>query len=293
MRIFRAEVLARRALTPAMVRVTLGGPGLAGFASTGIADEYLRLFFPDPETGELVLPQMTPTGGWAYPAGKKPSHVATYTVRSVDRAAGSFDLDFVLHDGGRAASWAATAEPGDEIAVNAPLGICAVPGDATWMLLACDATGLPAASRLIETIHPSIKVRLIAEIAEPAHRLPLPERDRLGVTWLEHSGNGIAPSHLLEAVQAVPLPGGPGYVWVAAEQRSVRPIRRYFRHQLRLPAERYSATGYWTDRWSEWKAGWDGMDPALKARIEGAWASNRDRAEVADEVDSILDRVGI
>ena len=35
-----AEVLAKRVLTPGMLRLTFGGEGLADFQSTGVGDEY-------------------------------------------------------------------------------------------------------------------------------------------------------------------------------------------------------------------------------------------------------------
>ncbi|RBL83822.1 siderophore-interacting protein, partial [Streptomyces cavourensis] len=46
MTIHRAVVARVQPLTPTMTRVTLHGEGLAGFESTGVGDEYIRLFFP-------------------------------------------------------------------------------------------------------------------------------------------------------------------------------------------------------------------------------------------------------
>ncbi len=75
-------VLSRRLVTPGMVRVTLGGSEVAGIVSTGIGDEYIRLFFPDPATGELVLPAADEKGRWRYPEGKTPAHSGCYTIRA-------------------------------------------------------------------------------------------------------------------------------------------------------------------------------------------------------------------
>ena len=90
-----ATVLARRQLTPGMVRVTLGGAGMAGFASSGVADEYLRLFFPHAETGRLYLPQIE-DGRWLYPDGRDKVCCSTYTVRQFHADQGAVDIDFVL-----------------------------------------------------------------------------------------------------------------------------------------------------------------------------------------------------
>ena len=48
-------VASARRVVPSIVRVTLEGPELRGFASLGPAD-HIKVFFPDPVTGELVTP---------------------------------------------------------------------------------------------------------------------------------------------------------------------------------------------------------------------------------------------
>lgn len=293
MHVHRAEVVTNRRLSPGMVRLTFGGPGLAGFTSTGIGDEYVRLFFPDPETGEVVLPIVDSRGFWSWPEGRRPAHTEPYTVRRFDGARGELDIDFVVHEGGRASAWAQRAVPGDAIVMNRPHAVSELPADMEWALFACDAAGLPALGRLLESLPAAVEARAIVEIADPAHEMPLASPARLDVTWLHGSGNGIAPSRLSEAVGAMNLPGRPGYVWIAAEQKAARPLRRRMRHDLKLPAHRYSVTAYWTDHLAEWQAGWSALDPAIKARIDAAWASDRDRAEVADEVDTILDTAGL
>ena len=57
-------------LTPRMVRITFSGEQLAGFESTG-PTEHIRVYMPDSETGELLLPTMGPEGN-AFPEGREP-----------------------------------------------------------------------------------------------------------------------------------------------------------------------------------------------------------------------------
>ncbi|MEO5920870.1 MAG: siderophore-interacting protein, partial [Pseudolysinimonas sp.] len=57
----RAEVAAVRTIVPSIVRVTLAGPELTGFASLGPTD-HVKVFFPDPVTGELTTPVSGPGG---------------------------------------------------------------------------------------------------------------------------------------------------------------------------------------------------------------------------------------
>ena len=287
-----AIVLGKSRLTPGMVRLTFGGPGLAGFFTTGIGDEYLRLFFPDATTGELALPAIGADGRWSYPAGPSKVRCSTYTVRRYDAAKGELDIDFVVHAGGLASEWALRAAPGDKIVLNTPHGLYAPPEDTKWQVLACDATGLPALARLLENVSPAIMTRVVVEVADPAHRQELRAAAPVDITWL-FGGNGVGPSRLEEAVRHLPLPAGPGYFWVAGEQKVVRAIRRFARQELKLAPERYEIVGYWVAGQAEWDAGWKALDPAVRARIEAAWASHRDPEEVRDEVDAAFDRHGL
>lgn len=54
-RFFGLTVLRTRRLSPSMLRVTFGGPGLDGFAAGG-RDQSLSLFLPHPGQPEPVVP---------------------------------------------------------------------------------------------------------------------------------------------------------------------------------------------------------------------------------------------
>lgn len=286
----QVTVADRRMLTPGMVRLTFAGDDLATFRSTGIGDEYLRLFFPDEETGELVLPIIDENGSWTYPEGKPPVRCATYTVRRFDAEARRMDIDFVVHEGGIASEWAQSARPGDQMVINSPRGLYVPPADMQWQLLIADATGLPALARLLEQTPRDIKSRIFVEVATAADEQRLPEHPGATVTWLHGCGNGMAPSRLEEIVRSVQLPAAPGYIWVAGEQKAVRAIRKYVRQELKLPADRYKLVAYWIEKRQEWAAGWQALDPAIRQQIEAAWSSGRDEEEVRDEVEATLEK---
>lgn len=292
LKLLTGTVLARRMVTPGMVRVTLGGEGLKELKSTGIGDEYVRLFFPDPETGELVLPEVDAQGFWKYPEGRKPAHCECYTIRNA--RPGEVDLDFVVHEGGRASEWAQACEPGDSIAMREPYAIYEAPADANWQLFVCDATGLPALGRLLEGLPEGVEARAIVEVPDASHEQVFETRATLKLVWLHGSGNGVSPSRLEDAVRSVNLPTDrPAYVWVASEAKAVRPIRKYLRHELKWPATRYSVTGYWTDRLAEWERNWAALDPAVKQQIDELWRSGRDQQEVTDEVEAVMEKFGL
>jgi len=292
LKLLEGTVLNRQMVTAGMVRVTLGGEGLRDLASTGIADEYVRLFFPDPQTGEVVLPEIDEKGRWKYPEDRKPSHCECYTIRYA--RPGEIDLDFVVHGHGIASQWAQSAQPGDTITIREPHGIFEAPPDLQWLLLACDATGLPAAGRLIEEIHPSVEIRLIVEVPDASHEQSFAARPKLKVIWLHGAGNGLAPSLLPDAVRSAALPPDRScYVWIAAEMKAVRAVRRYVRHDLGLSAGRYSATGYWTDNSNDWNERYEALDPAVKKHIDDLWGSGGDGEEVIDAVEATLEKFGL
>lgn len=287
---YSATVLDRKLVTPGMVRVTFGGEGLKTFASTGIGDEYLRLFFPDPQTGELVLPTIDEKGHWHYPEGPSKVCCSTYTVRRYDAEHGQIDIDFVVHEGGTASEWSQKANPGDVVTLNSPRGLFLPPATAEWQLLVADSTGLPAVSRLLEQ-GPTLPTRVFIEVPNPTHQQPLPPNAKVTVTWL-YGGNSAGPSQLEHVIRTVPLPSTPGYVWVATEQKVARVIRKYVRHELKVPAGHYEIVGYWTAQ-HDWEQRYEALDPAIKATIEAAWDSDRDPEDVQDEVEATFEKLGL
>lgn len=291
---FDATVLSSRYLTPGMVRLTFGGAGLEGYPSTGVADEYMRFFFPNEKTGRLHLPHIDELGRWTYPdGGQEAIRCSTYTVRAYRPDAGELDIDFVVHEGGLASEWAQKARPGDRITVNRPRGIATPPTDATWQLLVCDATGLPALSRMLEQSPKNLQTRVFVEVALAEHELDLPHHDFATVTWLHRSGNGVAPSRLADVVKAMPVSPTPGYIWVAGEQKVVRSIRKYVRQELKLPTERYELVAYWTHEGEAWKAGWQALPQEIKDAIDASWSSGRDIEDLRDEYYATLEKYGL
>lgn len=220
-----ATVLRRRYLTPGMLRLTLGGAGLAGFRSTGIADEYIRLFFPDPETGELVLPEIGPDGRWTFPEDRHRIRYSTYTVRRHDAAASELEIDMVVHAGGRASDWACAASEGDRVVINNPRGLYKPPEDCRRQMLIGDATGLPAIARILEQAPPDMESQVAIEVRDAEERQALPNHPGASVTWFTGSGNGVGQSRLGSLLSDMTLGAAPGYLWVAAERAAVRSLR--------------------------------------------------------------------
>ena len=295
--IYRAEVLSVQRLSPAMVRVTFGGAGLATFASSGVGDEYLRVFLPHgPDRRDVSLPFGTPGGGWDWPDGTIKAPLRTYTVRAMRIDPVEIDLDFVIHPGGVAATWARDAARGDVVGLNRPTGLYDPPADLDWQLLVSDQAGLPALGRLLATAPPHVRTRAVVEVPDADHRIELPTGPHIEVTWID-GGNGHAPSRLDEVVRSAPAPdgdAGSGYIWVAGESGCLRSVRKHLRRERGLSADRFKVVGYWVVESEEWNSRYAALPQQVREELLAMWTDeSRDVEEVEDEYVDRLERLGL
>lgn len=244
-RVYRAEVLRRDLVTAGMLRLTLGGREMRDFPTTGVGDEYVRLFLPDRPGEEPRIPFAT-EHGWDYPAGVEPSTMRTYTIRA--HRPGEVDIDFVLHEGGRAPEWARSARVGDAVGVNTPFLLYERPARARSQVLVADATGLPAVGRIVASTPADVATIVLCEVEQPDHVQRLDGPGGVRVTWSSRTGNGLGPSRLVELLRELDVAAdGSCYVWAAGEAAMTRAVRRHLRRDLRLPADAYKTVGYWVD----------------------------------------------
>ncbi|WP_134766162.1 siderophore-interacting protein [Nocardioides sp. 1609] len=216
---YEAEVLSRTPLSEHLVRLVLGGPGLADFTSTGVPDEWVGLLVP----------------------GQFQSRY--YTVRSWDPVAGALVLDVVVHDVGLVTEWAKGDCVGDVVVVSAPKGSFAMPADAAWLMLVGDLTALPAMARIAEVT--GVPTRAWAEVPDDVVALAGYLPGRLEVDWLEQPGDGV--SRLADVVTDLVWPEGDGYFWMAGESAQMRAIRKHLMRERGLPGTAYDVMGYWRE----------------------------------------------
>ncbi|GAA1544557.1 siderophore-interacting protein [Nocardioides humi] len=289
MSVHHAEVLDAVDLTDGMRRVVLGGEGLAGYRSTGVGDEYIRLLFPADPDQRPELPDVV-DGNLDY-GSIDLDRLRTYTVRDWDAQARRLTVDFVVHEGGVAATWARQATPGQVIGLNTPTALYAPPAGLEWQVLIADYAGLPAAVRLAETT-PGVPTRLVLEVPGPSYQVEIAVRPDLEVVWV-HGGNGHAPSRLEEIVRSLPRPEGLGYVWVAGESKVLRGVRKHLRHELRLPATAYKTVGYWIEDAEKWRERYDNLDEETRAALDAIWEKGGDEDDLEDEYDARLTELGL
>lgn len=257
---YDARVLRRTRLSTHLVRLTLGGEGLAGFAGTGVPDEWVGLVVP----------------------GQFQSRY--YTVRRW--ADGELDLDVVLHDEGLVTAWAAGDCIGDDVTVTEPRGSFDPPADARWLLLVGDLTALPAMARITEAT--TLRARVWAEVPDDPDELAGYLPDVADVTWLTPPTPG--GSGLADAVAAIDWPAGSGYFWMAGESAQMRAIRKHLMRERRLPSAAYDVMGYWragtrqpraVDPRPIWQAG-----KAAGLSDEQIWAAYDEARDAADAAPS-------
>ena len=244
MAVRRARIAAVRRLVPSIVRVTLAGPELSGFAALGPTD-HVKLYFPDPESGELTVPELGPEGLQRPATGTIISRDYTPLGVHVDPGGGAtLDLDFVLHgDEGPASAWAARAAVGDELGVAGPRGSRLAPTDLTRLLVIADETALPATRRWLGLVPASVPVTGLFDVADETVAGYLEGGDsRMDAQWLFRDEG---PGQLDEALRSLGSIDDETFVFMAGEATTLVPLRRYVRHELGLPAEQVSASGYW------------------------------------------------
>jgi NADPH-dependent ferric siderophore reductase len=192
-------VIAKKQVTPNMLRVTLGGDGMAGFPEDQ-ESAYVKLIFPiDGDDKDRVLRR-------------------TYTVRH-DRMTDQgreIDLDFVMHGdgsdhndhGGPASNWAVNCKPGDVITVGGPGPKKLVDPDADWFLIVGDMTALPAVSVNLETLGADARGYAVIEVRSEADIQPLAKPDNITIEWVINPRPGEVSNALVDVVKKLPWGAG-------------------------------------------------------------------------------------
>jgi NADPH-dependent ferric siderophore reductase len=249
------EVLRTERLSPGMVRVTLGGSDLAGFSSPGF-DDHVKLFFPDPATGEITMPRPAPdvpqdagatnANANATATDRAPAIRRDYTPRHFDPVALTLAIDFAVHDAGPATTWALQALPGHHLGVGGPKGSSIVTTDFDWHLLIGDDTALPAIGRRLAELPAGARAVVVVEVDSPADVLPLPGAAQAEVHWVYRHGRppGDAGA-LLARIAALAFPAGDFHAWVACESSVAKALRNHLVGERGAQPKWTKAAGYW------------------------------------------------
>ncbi|MFE7601201.1 siderophore-interacting protein [Streptomyces sp. NPDC057494] len=217
------------------------------FTVTGaeqVTEDYRRVRFTD--GGLLAAAGVHPTMWvrvWFDDAGKP--HQRAYTLVDPDPEAGTFSLEFALHDG-VASRWARACVPGDTVdATLQGTGFEAPDPLPARLLVVGDPASLPAVNSLLDAF-PDVPATVWFETQHASdEELPV----RLDPAWhelrrvpREDRGAGLV-ARVKAELPALADPGS--YVWIACDTATTRTLAGYARKELALPRERVHALGYW------------------------------------------------
>jgi NADPH-dependent ferric siderophore reductase len=239
-RFLPVEVVSVRRLAPRLVSVTLGGEALADFRIEA-PTQHIKMFFPAAGENTVVVPEFGPDGlVWA--EGQPRPFVRTYTPRRA--AAGTLDVELILHGAGPASDWAERAAPGDRLVVAGPGGRLALGIDDGPWVVAGDESAIPAIGTLLEALPSGAEAEVYIEVEDEGDEIDLDGPVAAKITWL-HRARAAAPGALLhDAVVTATISAGTK-VWVACEAKAVRGIRRALLEAGRVEVGSLVTRGYW------------------------------------------------
>ncbi|MGH9092820.1 MAG: siderophore-interacting protein [Acidimicrobiales bacterium] len=164
-----------------------------------------------------------------------------YTIRRLDRAARTVELQVVVHGDGPGARWAAAARPGDRVEAIGPRGKITVAPGADWHLFCGDESALPAVATMVESLGPEATTVVVVEVPDAG------DQQLLGgtVRWLHRDGRPAGEgTALVDAVADVALPPGRGHAYLAGELRTVAAMRKILEGRGLAP-DQLSPKSYW------------------------------------------------
>lgn len=227
-----------------LARVTFTGDDLQDFVSASF-DDHVKLFFPAGPTQAPALPSVGPDGV-KFPEGAPKPAARDYTPRRFNAARRELEIEFVLHGDGPACTWAAQAQPGQQLGIGGPRGSFVVPKGFDWHVLIGDETALPAIARRLEELPAGAEAIVLIEVPSPDNEMPLASAAKTSVRWLHRNGTAAGYSTLLlQAARELTLPAGEGYVWVAAESAVAKAVREIMVSQHAIDKSRIRAASYW------------------------------------------------
>src|SRR5947207_1141298 len=215
-------VAAASNVTPQMRRIELSNPALAAF-------DYLP-------GQDMAL---------AFSKDDGTSVRRRYTIRRFDRNRALLTIDVVLHGDGPAVRWARAVRPGVSIDAIGPRGKITLVNDADWHLFAGDATAVPGAFAMMETLPADVPAHAFLLVDGPQERQPFTaEGSNRTIAWRYETSQPTESSGLVAAVTAADLPEGQGHAYVAGEVALVSALKAALVDRGWNP-DRISAKAYW------------------------------------------------
>jgi NADPH-dependent ferric siderophore reductase len=223
------EVRAREQFTPLMTRVVVGGDDLVGFE-----------FAPGQDLMLAIPTDASSNGGDTIDTINR-----RYTIRRADPAAGTVDLDFVVHGHGPGSRWATDAPIGSTVTALGPRGKVVPVTGVDWHLFVCDESGWAASAAMTESLPASTRAVLVADVAGEDEQQALDAAADVYVSWCNRDGGPVGASEqVLAALDHLTLPEGRGHAYLSAEFAVVRAVGQWLADHG-VAADDVSPKAYW------------------------------------------------
>lgn len=214
------EVVESEQISPTYQRVTLRGDCLAAYEQVCPADGF-----------KIVL------------GTREDSAIRGFTVRNFDQATQTLQFDVHLHSDGVATAWVQNAKMNTRLRFLGFRRDFAIGDNVEEHVLIADASAIPAAATIVESIPAHHRVTVLAESPTRADLALLGEWPHMALQAIIGEPSSGPSSPLVAAARALTVNPGAEY-WVSAESATVRAIRRHLLDSD-VPRERLHATAYW------------------------------------------------
>lgn len=217
------EVVSVIRLTPHMIRVTLGGPELAGFVSMA-PDDHIKIFIPGLDGVQTRR---------------------DYTPRRYDPATRTLVLDFVNHEAGPAAAWARAARVGDRLDIGGPRGSQVIEGPIAHWLLVGDETALPAIGRRVEELSAHEQATTVVAVPTVEDEQVFATPANYQAHWVHRPMAQADDARAIVAVLDTLRIVERTFVWIGAEAHVAKAVQQYLVEDRGVPEKWIKASGYW------------------------------------------------
>lgn len=211
--------------------------------ATDLAPHYRRLFSTAPELLAAHPPYPSMWIRVWFP-GPNRLYQRAYTLVDPDATAGTFALDFALHEAGYAMDFARGAQPGAVLNVSVLASMNAEyatpdplpPG----FLMVADPASLPAINSILPSLPAQLPIRLwLGSQHDGDQDLPLASHPQLEASWVPHE-------QLTDVVRAELGEVTGWYPWVCVDTVQTRELKALLREATGVGKRDGHAMGYWT-----------------------------------------------
>ncbi|MFC7937391.1 siderophore-interacting protein [Streptomyces sp. NPDC057387] len=180
---------------------------------------------------------------WFENAGRP--HQRAYTLVDPDPEAGTFAMEFALHEG-CASDWARAAKPGDTIEATVQGTGFEVPRPLPSRVFAvADPASLPALNSLLDALGPvPATVWFEGGTDDGLPFRTVPGRHEVRAVPRRDAGAHLVARVKEELPELLGAASDP-FVWIACDTATTRALGSYVRKELGMPKQRVNALGYW------------------------------------------------